>query len=343
MKTFCAIFFLALSAASALAQTGGTIAGRVTDVEGEPVSNGTIQAKNATAGVYSSAIAAGSYTFAALPPGTYDLGFIGSGTSFYMSAEKKDVTVTAGHTARVDFSVKGYEAVGDNISEVSNEMRAVPVPTGPAPRMRDGKPDLSGLWLNVVDGNPAPPLPLQPWADAIRRQRVANNSKDMPQSLCQPTSPIQIVGSFPYRLLQTPSEIVMLEEFDVAMVRQIFLDGRPHPDPKTGKMGSRTWNPSWLGHSVGHWEGDTLVIDTVGFNDGSWFMTSPHTEKLHVVERLHRPDFGHLVIDVTAEDPGAFTGPWKRHLIATIGAKGEEIEEFICNENNIDLAHFVGK
>ena len=125
--------------------------------------------------------------------------------------------------------------------------------------------------------------------------------------------------------------------------RPIYLDGRPHPDPKTGKMGSRTWNPSWLGHSVGRWEGDTLVIDTVGFNDRSWFMTSPHTEQLHVIERLRRPDLGHLEIDVTAEDPGAFSAPWKRHLIATIGAKDEEIEEFICNEDNIDISHLVGK
>jgi Carboxypeptidase regulatory-like domain len=338
-----AICLLALSAAAALAQGGaGAIAGRITNVDGEPVRSGSIQAKNtATGAVYTSAISAGNYTLNPLPPGTYDLS-MNNGNAF-LPFEQKGVAVQDGGTVRVDITQRGYEAVGDNITEVSNDMRANPVPTGPTPRMPDGKPDFSGLWLNVLDGNPAPPLPLQPWADAIRHERVANNSKDMPQALCQPSSPIQIVSSFPYKLVQTPTLIVMLEEFDVAMVRQVFLDGRPHPDPKTGKMGSRTWNPSWLGHSVGRWEGDTLVIDTVGFNDRSWFMTSPHTEQLHVIERLRRPDLGHLEIDVTAEDPGAFSAPWKRHLIATIGAKDEEIEEFICNEDNIDISHLVGK
>ena len=110
-----------------------------------------------------------------------------------------------------------------------------------------------------------------------------------------------------------------------------------------GGEGSRTWNPSWLGHSIGAWDGDTLVVDTVGFNDRSWFMTSPHSDKLHVVERIRRPDMGHLELDVTAEDSEAFSAPWKRHLIATLGDKDEEIEEFICNEDNIDIPHLVGK
>ncbi len=335
MKALCVICFLTLSVGSALAQTTGTIVGRVLDTDGDPVPSGTIQARNSvTAAMYPSAIAAGNYSLTGLPPGTYDVSIAAMS---FVRFEKKGVMVTAGGATRVDIILQPV-SLGDDITELSNEMRADPVPTGPAPRMPDGKPDLSGLWLNVTDGNPAPPLQLQPWAETIRIERVKNPSK-MPQTLCLPNGPIQIASIFPYKLVQSKSEIVMLTEIDVAMVRQIFLDGRPHPDPKTGQIGTRAWNPSWLGHSVGKWEGDTLVVDTVGFNDRGWLMMAPYTQQLHVVERIRRPDLGHLDINVTAEDPGAFLAPWKRHLVATIAAKDEEIEEYICSEGNIDPEH----
>jgi hypothetical protein len=319
----------------------------VTDPDGGAVTSVTVEAKHTvTAAVYKSAVSSqGEYTLASLPPGTYDLSI--AAAVRYIPYVQKAVIVQAGRTLRVDISLKWLglgPALGDDIRAVVEAMRAKTIPTGATPRMRDGKPDLSGVWLNVShDDTVPPPLPLQPWAEAIRKERVANNSKDMPQGLCQPSSPIQIMSNFPHKLVQTPTLIVMLEEFDVAMVRQIFLDGRPHPDPKDGKMGSRTWNPSWLGHSIGTWEGDTLVVDNVGFNNRSWLLTSPHTEQLHVVERIRRPDEGHLEIDIMAEDAGAFTGPWNRHVNATLGDKDEDIEEFICNEDNIDIPHLVGK
>ena len=343
-----AMFVLALGAAAAFAQgASGTVAGKVSDFDGNPVPSASVELKNtATGASFKSPVTPqGDYSIGQLPPGTYDL-TVTTGSNRFQAYTQKGLVITGGQTARTDISLRfsnNLGTLGDDLGAVANDMRAKVVPKGPAPRMPDGRPDLSGVWLNVTEGNPATPLPLQPWADKIRSERVANNSKDMPQGLCQPSSPIQIVGGFPYKLVQTPKLMIMLEEFDVAMVRQIFLDGRPHPDPKTGKMGSRTWNPSWLGHSVGTWDGDTLVVDTVGFNDRSWFMTSPHSDKLHVVERLRRPDMGHLELDVTAEDSEAFTGPWKRHLIATLADPEEEIQEFICNEDNIDIPHLVGK
>jgi hypothetical protein len=107
----------------------------------------------------------------------------------------------------------------------------------------------------------------------------------------------------------------------------VFLDGRAHPkDP----------DPTWMGHSIGKWEKDTLVIDTAGLNDKSWLLQGvwlPHTEMLHIVERYRRPDLAHLNIDLTLEDPGTFTKPVQRHLVWEL-SPGEEILENVCNENN---------
>jgi hypothetical protein len=127
--------------------------------------------------------------------------------------------------------------------------------------------------------------------------------------------------------------LILYEAF--ATFRQIFTDGRSlPPDP----------NPSWMGYSVGHWEGETLVVDTAGFNDKSWIDTGgrPHSEALHVTERYRRRDFGHLEIQITIDDPKAYTKPWTvtevLHLLPDT-----ELLEYVCNENNKDLPHLVGK
>jgi hypothetical protein len=101
-------------------------------------------------------------------------------------------------------------------------------------------------------------------------------------------------------------------------------------------------NPTWEGHSIGHWEGDTLVIDTSGYNDKSWLSLTgiPHTEKLHTVEYIRRPDFGHIEVEIVMEDSEAFTGPWRRTFTATLASADEEIMEFICGENNRDPNHY---
>ena len=123
---------------------------------------------------------------------------------------------------------------------------------------------------------------------------------------------------------------MILEDF--LAVRQVFLDGRAHP---------KELNPSWYGHATGKWEGDTLVIDTTGFNDRGWVGIYPETEMLHLTERYHRRDLAHLDIEITIDDPGTFKGPWKL-IMAWDLAPREEVQEFVC-EDNRDAAHLVGK
>ncbi|HJT89765.1 MAG TPA: hypothetical protein VJ732_17970, partial [Bryobacteraceae bacterium] len=137
------------------------------------------------------------------------------------------------------------------------------------------------------------------------------------------------------KLVQTPSLLVILFE-DYPGFRQVFLDGRKHP---------AVWNPSWMGHSVGRWENDTLVVDTVGFNDQSLLGgigggSTPHTEALHMTERYRRSDFGHMELQVTFEDPGAFAQPYRENLSMAL-APEEELLEYVCENNKPE--HLVGK
>jgi hypothetical protein len=127
----------------------------------------------------------------------------------------------------------------------------------------------------------------------------------------------------------------MIDENDVPGHRQVFLDGRSHPEDL---------QPTWMGHSVGKWEGDTLVVDTVGFNDKTWLSleTSPHTEKMHLTERFRRPDLGHLEVELIIADPEAYAKPWIMKRVSDL-APNEEVQEFICTENNRDVEHMVGK
>ena len=129
--------------------------------------------------------------------------------------------------------------------------------------------------------------------------------------------------------------LYILFEGNIHSYRQIFMDGRKHPEDP---------NPTWYGHSVGHWEGDTLVVDSVGFNDKFWFDFAghPHTEKLRVTERFRRPDLGHLEYDVTIDDPGAYTKPFVMHGKSALETS-TELMEYICNENNQDVPHITGK
>jgi hypothetical protein len=211
-------------------------------------------------------------------------------------------------------------------------------PAGPAPRMRDGKPDFTGIWTpdrtfiydissSLAKGEE---LPLQPWAAKLAHDRV---SKDDPEANCLPAG-VPRMAPYPWKIVQTPPLIVFLFEGNIHTYRQIFLDGRKHPDDP---------QPTWYGDSVGKWDGDTLVVDSVGFNDKFWFDFAghPHTEKLHVVERYRRPDSGHLDYDVTIEDPGAYTKPFTMHGHSAL--ETGELMEYICNENNQDVPHITGK
>jgi hypothetical protein len=223
--------------------------------------------------------------------------------------------------------------------------------TAPAPRTPDGKPDLSGMWVTApsnalpcgrgvvecgielpmsreggyMGASIAGGLPYQPWAAEAVKKHMATSSQDDPHGLCLPDTFLRAYG-LPHivKFVQTPQILIALEEYN-ADYRQIFLDGRALPDDPT---------PSWKGYSVGRWDGDTLVVDSIGFRDDLWLdlRGSPLTSAGRVRERITRPDFGHLNIEVTVDDPKAYTRPWTVRLQQQIIADTEIIDE-ICLEN----------
>ena len=206
---------------------------------------------------------------------------------------------------------------------------------GPTPKTPDGKPDFSGVWTPgstfMLMGGPPP---LQPWADALYKERRANLSKDDPEGYCLPAG-VPRISPFPYKILQTPKELAILDEGNIHSYREIYLDGRGHPkDPDS----------LWMGHSIGKWEGDTLVIDSVGFNDKTWLNGQglPHSDALHVIEKLRRPNLGTLEIEVTIDDPKAFTAPHTFKRTHTL-MPNADLLEYVCNEFNVDKDHLVGK
>ena len=215
--------------------------------------------------------------------------------------------------------------------------------TAPAPRTVDGHPDLTGLWEIVTGGaggnigerslGDLKPADVQPWAQALVKQRVENFGRDNPHYRCLPQGPAYSTLGGMKRFLQTPAMIAILD--DDLTYRQIFMDGRAlETDP----------NPSWMGYSVGRWDEDMLVVESSGFNDQTWLVGGyPHTEKLRVTERYRRADFGHLEVAVTFQDPGVYAKAWTVQLRAQLAADTELLES-VCNEqNDSGQQHWVGK
>jgi hypothetical protein len=211
--------------------------------------------------------------------------------------------------------------------------------TAPAPRTPDGKVDLSGLWQRISPNyrrNIAADLKpdeIQPEARALVQQRMENFGKDHMAVRCLPWGPSYSTSERLVKIVQTTGLILMLDEG--LAYRQIFMDGRAlETDP----------NPSWLGYSIGRWEADTLVVESFGFNDRTWLDRDghPHTEALRVTERYRRPDFGHLKIDITLEDPGTYARPWTISLEAQLAAD-TELLQYVCNESSGGREHWVGK
>jgi hypothetical protein len=214
----------------------------------------------------------------------------------------------------------------------------------PAPRTPDGKPDLSGLWQPASGG--ADPqfadiakevkggLPFQKWAaDLVKARRAQNNMGD-PDGHCQPLGTVKMhLHPYPRKILELPGMIVILYERDT-VYRQIFTDGRPLPvDPQ----------PTFYGYSTAKWDGDALVVQTIGFKNDLWLDISgtPLTDAAKVTERYHRPSFGKLEIDVTVDDPKAYTKPWTIRVNQTFAAD-TDLMEFFCTENEKDARHLVG-
>ena len=211
----------------------------------------------------------------------------------------------------------------------------------PAPRLADGHPDLNGVWEPIKtysrdladDLHPeTKSVPFQPWAKELADTRAdGSHSRDDPPARCLPQGVPRLAGApGPWKLVQTPGLVVVIYE-SFTLWRQIFTDGR--------KLAAEV-NPSWLGYSTGHWEGDTLVVETRGFNGKAWLdqVGKPSTEQLRVTERYRRKDYGHLDMDITIDDPGAYTKPWS--VVEHFNLRpATDLLEFACNENNRDLPH----
>ena len=210
-----------------------------------------------------------------------------------------------------------------------------------APRTADGRPDLSGVW-QVKQGSyliyvtsDLKPEEIQPWAAALYKQRAESFRRDTDGIACLPPGPKAGISglSFPMKIVQTPNLVVVLYEYQT-IYRQIFTDGRGLPtDP----------NPTWMGYSVGQWDGDTLVVTTTGFNDRTTLDLGghPHTEALRVTERFRRRDVGHIDLQVTLDDPLAYTRPWTLPIELDL-MPDEELIEYVC-ENERDAPHLIGR
>ena len=196
--------------------------------------------------------------------------------------------------------------------------------TAPAPRAPDGKPDLSGVWEaeNVV-GRPDP-TNLQSWVVDLSRQRQLEYYRERPMYLCRPSGPeAEKFGGWK-RILQTPAAVAILN--DDLTHRFIHTDGRElEANPA----------PSWMGYSVGRWDGDTLVVESAGFNDKTWVSRYgvSHTEALRMTERYRRRDFGHMQLEATFTDPGAFAKPWGFTVEMTLAADTEMLES-VCEKSS---------
>jgi len=176
-----------------------------------------------------------------------------------------------------------------------------------------------------------PQVPFQPWAAAIYDYNSRNQSKYDPEGYCLPPGGPRLMATpYPMEIVQLPEQkrILMIFEGATHIWREIYMDGRPHPD-------GDALNPTYLGHSVGRWEGETLVVDVVGFNEQTWidYFGHPHTDMLHVVEKYSRPNKNQLRYEATFDDPGAYTKPFTVRWTIPWNPRGE-LTEYICQENN---------
>jgi hypothetical protein len=232
----------------------------------------------------------------------------------------------------------------------------------PAPRTADGKPDLSGVWETIPGRRPSTPAvaaegtgelppsgsvfgnigdqieggaPYQPWAAELVKKRMADNSKDNPDAHCLPMGVMQMTSHpYPKKIIQTPTQVTIIYEGSGTTVREVFMDGRVLP----AKDDVEPW---WNGYSIGRWEGDTLVIETTGFMDDGWLDVrgSPLTSAGKLTERIRRPNYGSLIIEVTVDDPKTYTKPFT----ATVNNRllpETQLIEFVCIDKSAQ--HYVG-
>jgi hypothetical protein len=232
--------------------------------------------------------------------------------------------------------------------------RAPRAPAGPTPHLADGRPDFGGkgAWYPGFAGNIAEPMwkgvksadrhvdvPFLPSALALFNERVETIGKDDPEARCLPVGvPRYMFDPYPFQMIQLADRVVFLFEGDNypwRIVPIVPTDGRSHPKDVT---------PTWMGDAVGHYEGDTLVVDVVGFNGLAWLDQAGHaqTEKAHLIERYTRTDSRTLKYEVTIDDPGAYSKPWTTNNTVS-WRPGLELTEYVCNENEKSSVHMIGK
>jgi hypothetical protein len=315
----------------------GFLSGSVYGAAHAPLASIPVEAKNDATGIIYKATSSpkGEYTFRQLSAGKYEISVF---MLTYRPFLNKNFAIEAGQSQHLDIQLSESltgATLGEIPAFVALFSKRPPPPTGPLPRTPDGKPDLSGVWmmppsalLSLLSQQPD----LQPWAEALVRERLLNEVRDKPGARCLPEGIEVFFDLFPMKIVQTRNLLVALTEGVIA-AHQVFLDGPGHPTDL---------EPTWLGHSIGKWDGDTLVIDTVGFNDKSWlFVVVPHTEMLHIVTRLRRTDLGHLRVEATYDDPGAFKKPVTASAVEVL-APDQEIDEMVC-ENNQYTEHVNAK
>jgi hypothetical protein len=214
----------------------------------------------------------------------------------------------------------------------------------PAPRTREGKPDFSGVWNKISPKYKSnivadlKPSDIRPWARKLVEERNENLQKDYMHEQCLPLGPgyptgADSSGAEQIKIVQTPGLIVILNP-DLTY-RQVYMDGRQL---------EKNPNPNWMGYSVGHWEGDTLVVESDGFNDKTWLDHDghPHTEALRMTERYTRRNLGNMDVDITLSDPAIYARPWTIKVRAEL-APDTEMIEYVCGEANKNQEHWVGK
>src|SRR5580698_10208514 len=232
--------------------------------------------------------------------------------------------------------LKGQFPAESTIPKDKRKGRKIPKgPAGPTPH-KDGHVDLTGVWgyagytCDIAKEYGPGEVPFTPLGEKLFKERQANDGVEDPEARCLPTGTPRR-DPYPSKIIQQPNLVVILFEGNLHSFRQIFLDRKEHP---------KDLNPSWWGDSIGHWEADQLVVDTVGVNGKTWLDLAGHpsSDQLHVVERYSRPDFGHLKWEITIEDPVMYTRPWKVTEITPLLASGD-LMEYVCTENERDSRH----
>ena len=330
-NSFLSTLFLVLLAVTASAQgQDGQIHGVVSGPFDGIVSDAPTRAMHIASGNswQTRSDANGRYQFDDLPAGEYRLQ-VRIRCCEYAAYNSEPVELRDGAEREFDIQLaQGFQlnTIGDDTGIATAQILAQQdFPAAPTPEMPNGKPDITGMWM--YGGDPFPPAPrFTDWAAELVAERNKNHFVESPRMRCLPTAlpiPTHTPPTFG-KFVHTPDVIVILFE-GVLGFRQIFMDGRGHPEDI---------DPSWLGHSIGRWDGDVLVVDTVGFNDRGWTgLTHPRSEAFHVIERYRRTSYGDMELELTIEGPAVYKEPLVQRIPIYL-TPGEQLYEFVCENES---------